>query len=54
MDMKTQKSSWRRDSWKFASMALLFGIAWFLWQRNLATPFREAFTINHSAAVQKK
>ena len=46
--MDTKKSSWKRDLWKFAAMVVLLGFAWFLWQRNLAAPLREALTINHA------
>ena len=54
MGMSTKKTGGLRDAWKFAAMLALLGVAWFLWQRNLATPFREALTINHSSSVEKK
>lgn len=51
--MKTKKSTWIHDGWKFAAMLVLLGVAWFLWQRNLAAPLRDALTVNHTAAVER-
>lgn len=50
--MENKKSQWKKDAWKFALMAVLLGVAWHLWQRNLASPIRDALRINHSASVE--
>jgi hypothetical protein len=52
--METKKSTWKRDAWKFAAMVVLLGVAWFLWERNLANPFRGALRINHTAEVETR
>jgi hypothetical protein len=51
--METKTPTWKRDAWKYAAMVVLLGVAWFLWQRNLATPLRDAFSSHPPSTFEK-
>ncbi len=48
-----KKRRWVGDLLKFAACAVLIGVAWWLWQRNLGPELREALSPKPRAAAQE-